>query len=151
MNTKNPFPKLLTIVGVGFVWFPVLAPVIIAGRSYAADGVFRFDYLMPAELFPGALLGGGVLVCAALLIHAHRGLVLGSFGGTLAMLAAVLVLPVVTGLANGQIAPAGWPLILVSSALGLYILALVVLGVGGLLLLRDLFRPAGLPNLSSKP
>jgi hypothetical protein len=55
-------------------------------------------------------------------------------------------LATVTGLASGEIEPAGWPLILVLMTLAGYCLALVAIGVGGVMLLRDLFRP---PQASS--
>jgi hypothetical protein len=50
------------------------------------------------------------------------------------------VLAVVTGLASGETEPAGWPWALVLASLAGYALALVAMGVGGALLLRDLFR-----------
>lgn len=149
MNAKTSLPKLLAIGGTGLVWFPLLAPVLIALLVAINEGVFRLDYLMPAELSPSALLGGGLLAWAAFLTRARRRLVLGSLGGALAMLAAVLVLPVVTGLATGQTAPEGWPMAVVLGALGLFTVALMILGVGGILLLRDLFRPAAPPNVAT--
>jgi hypothetical protein len=45
-------------------------------------------------------------------------------------------------LASGDIEPTGWPWALVLASLGIYSLALVAMGVGGLLLLHDLFRPS---------
>ena len=50
------------------------------------------------------------------------------------------VLASVTRLASGETEPVGWPWALVLASLAIYSLALVVMGVGGLLLLRDLFR-----------
>jgi hypothetical protein len=38
-------------------WFPILAPIVFAVGSLLRDGRFRFDYLMPAELFPVVLVG----------------------------------------------------------------------------------------------
>ena len=46
----------------------------------------------------------------------------------------------VTGLASGRTEPTGWPWALVLASLALYVLALVILGVGGVLLVRDLFK-----------
>jgi hypothetical protein len=51
----------------------------------------------------------------------------------------------VTGLASGEIEPVGWPWALVFSSLIAFILAIIGVGVGGVLLLRDLFRPRQLP------
>jgi hypothetical protein len=49
-------------------------------------------------------------------------------------------LAVVTGLASGEIEPAGIWWILVLASLGIYSLALVIVGLGGALILRDLFK-----------
>jgi hypothetical protein len=104
-------------------------------------GIFRLDYLMPAELFPLALLGGGLLLWAALRARARRWLIGGSLAGAVVLLFGSQALAVATGLAAGRIEPAGWPWALVLAALALYVVALIVLGVGGVLLLvRDLFR-----------
>ena len=40
----------------------------------------------------------------------------------------------------GRTEPTGWPWALVLASLALYVLALVILGVGGVLLVRDLFK-----------
>jgi hypothetical protein len=56
------------------------------------------------------------------------------------------VLAVVTGLASGETEPAGWWWALVLASLIVYSLALVVIGVGGLLLLRDLWKTARSPE-----
>ncbi len=39
------------------------------------ERIFRFDYLMPAELFPATLVGGGLLIWAALRAHSRRRLI----------------------------------------------------------------------------
>ena len=40
--------------------------------------MFRFDYLMPVELFPAALIGGGLLVWVSLRARSRRGLMDGA-------------------------------------------------------------------------
>jgi hypothetical protein len=54
----------------------------------------------------------------------------------------------VTGLASGETEPAGWWWALVLASIVVYSLALVVIGVGGVLLLRDLFKPSRLSTES---
>jgi hypothetical protein len=110
--------------------------------------MFRFDYLMPAELFPVALAGGLLLIWAALRARSRQRLI----GWGLVIAAGLLVggqaLAVVTGLASGETEPVGlwWALVLAS--LVIYTLALVDMGVGGVLLLRDLFRTSRSPTES---
>jgi hypothetical protein len=52
---------------------------------------------------------------------------------------------VLTGLASGEIEPIGWIWGLVLASLAIYSLALIFIGAGGVLLLRDLFRKHMLP------
>jgi hypothetical protein len=50
-------------------------------------------------------------------------------------------LAVITGLASGASEPVGWRWALVLGSLVIYSLAIVGVGIGGILLLRDLFKP----------
>lgn len=130
------------------MWFPILTPVVFAVIGFIATRMFRFDYLMPAEFFPIALVGGGLLLWAASRAHSRRGIV----GWGLATAAGSLVggqaLAVATGLASGDTQPTGWQWALVLASIGVYTLALVVIGAGGLLLLRELFNAPGSPKQS---
>jgi len=142
MEKKGILTKSLAIVGTVLVWIPILAPAFFSAALLTQARIFRFDYLMPAELFPVALVGGFLLLWAALRARSRRGLIGGSLGGAAVLLVGSQALAVVTGLASGETAPTGWPWALVLSLLALYVLALVVMGVGGVLLLRDLFKVA---------
>jgi hypothetical protein len=62
MEKKDVLTKILAIVGTVLVWIPILAPVVFSVIRFIAQRRFRFDYLMPAELFPAALVGGGLLL-----------------------------------------------------------------------------------------
>ncbi|MDD5468971.1 MAG: hypothetical protein PHS96_14325 [Anaerolineales bacterium] len=143
MNDKATFTKTLAIIGTVLVWLPILAPVFFSLVALVAARRFRFDYLMPAELFPVALLGGALLVWATLRARSRRGLVGWGLGVAIAMLVGGQALAVATGLASGEIEPAGiwWTLVL--GSLVIFILALLMMGVGGILLLRDLFIAPG--------
>jgi hypothetical protein len=141
LEKKGVFTKILAITGTVLAWLPILAPVFFSVIALIAIQVFRFDYLMPAELFPVALVGGGLLLWAALRARSRQRLV----GWGLAVAAGLLVgsqaLAVVTGLASGETEPGGWWWALVLILLAGYSLTLVVIGIGGVLLLRDLFKP----------
>lgn len=143
MNDKGTFTKTQAIIGTVLVWLPILAPVFFSLVALVAARRFRFDYLMPAELFPVALLGGALLVWATLRARSRRGLVGWGLGVAIAMLVGGQALAVATGLASGEIEPAGiwWTLVL--GSLVIFILALLMMGVGGILLLRDLFIAPG--------
>jgi hypothetical protein len=151
MGKKGILTKALAIVGTVLVWIPILAPVLFSAASLIQARMFRFDYLMPAELFPAVLVGGGLLLWAALRARARRGLIGGSLAGAVILPVAGQALASVTGLASGRTEPTGWPWALVLASLALYVLALVVLGVSGVLLLRDLFNAARPPIRENTP
>jgi hypothetical protein len=140
MEERGVLTRTLAIVGTALVWFPILPPTLFAVVALVAEGMFRFDYLMLAELFPAALIGGGLLLWAAIRARSRRALLGWSLGIAVVSLVASQALAVVTGLASGRTEPAGWPWALVVASLAVYDLALVVMGVGAVLLIRDLFR-----------
>jgi hypothetical protein len=75
MEKKGMLTKVLAVVGTVLVWFPILATIAISVVGSIGDRVFRFDYLMPAELFPATLVGGGLLMWAALHSRLRRRLI----------------------------------------------------------------------------
>jgi len=150
MERKGVLNKILAMVGTVLVWFPILAPVLLSVAVVMKERIFRFDYLMPAELFPATLVGGGLLVWAALRAHSRRRLIGWGLGIAVGLLLGGQVLAVVTGLASGETELTGWWWALVLASIVVYSLAVVVVGVGGVLLLRDLFEPSPLPTESLK-
>jgi hypothetical protein len=139
-ENKGVFTKILAIAGTILVWIPVLAPVLFSGIFMLRVGVFRFDYLMPAELFLLALFGGALLIWAALRARLRWGLIGWGLAIAVGMLVGGQALAVATGLASGETEPVGWPWALVVTTLVIFSLALVALGIGGVLLLRDLLK-----------
>lgn len=148
MEKKGVLTKILAIAGTVLVWFPILAPVLLSVAVIIKERMFRFDYLMPAELFPAILAGGGLLIWAALRARSRRGIIGWGLGSAVGLLVGGQALAVVTGLASGETEPAGWWWALVLASIVVYSLALVVIGVGGVLLLRDLFKPSRLSTES---
>jgi hypothetical protein len=140
MEKKGVLTKTLAIVGTVLVWFPILAPILLSVLVLIIERMFRFDYLMPAELFPAALVGGGLLLWAALRARSRRRLIGWGLGIAVGLLVGGQALAVATGLASGETEPAGWWFALVLASIVAYSLALVAMGVGGALLLRDLFK-----------
>lgn len=141
MEKKDGFTKFLAIAGTVLTALPVLAPVMFGIFALIGRGRFLFDYLMPAEFFFLVLIGGGLLLWAALRARAQRKIVLWSLGGAVALLVVSQLVAVVSGLASGKIDPEGFWFVLVIAMLILYIAAVIALAVGGILLVRDLFKP----------
>ncbi len=140
MENKNILTKILAIAGTVLVWLPIAAPLLFSMVFFARAQIFRFDWLMPAELFLFALAGGGLLLSAALRAHSRTRLVAWGIGIAILMFFGSQSIAVVTGLASGEREPTGWIWITVLAALAIYTLAVILVGSGGILLLRDLFR-----------
>jgi hypothetical protein len=140
MEKKDILTKILAIVGTVLVWIPLLAPVLFSIFGFIAERVFRFDYLMPAELSLLALVGGGLLLWAAIRAHSRRSVIGWGLGIAVGLLVGGQALAVVTGMASGETEPTPWLIALVLGSIGIYALALVAIGASGILLIRDLFK-----------
>jgi hypothetical protein len=141
MEKKGVLTKILAIIGTVLVWFPILASVLFSIEHLIRSGNLRFDYLMPAELFLFALAGGGLLIWAALRGRSRLGIICWSFGIAVVVLFGSQGLAVVTGVASGKAELTGGLFAILIGSIVVYALALILTGVGGILLLRDLFRP----------
>jgi hypothetical protein len=140
MAKTGVLTKALAAIGTALVWFPILGTVVTAVIGSIRSRVFRFDYLMPAELFPLAFAGCVLLLWAALRARSRRGLIGWGIGVMLALLFGGQAIAVATGLASGETEPAGWPWALVLATIVAYTLALVEIGSTGVLLVQDLFQ-----------
>lgn len=139
MQKRNVLNKVLIVAGTVFAWFPIAAPILTSIPASIRRGFLRFDYLMPAELFLFALVGGCLLLWAAFRLGSRRALIGGGLGSAVAFLVGGQAIAVVTGLASGEVEPAGWPWALVVGSLAIYSLAVLAVAVGGTLLWRELF------------
>ena len=147
MQKNNIFTKILAVAGALLVWLTILSPLLFGLANVIFNkGVFHLDYLMPAEFFPVALLGGIFLVWAAIVAHTRRGLV--GWGLAVAVLSLVggQALAVVSGLASGATDPASFWGAVVIATLIIYMLALLVIGIGSLRLLGDLSKSSREPT-----
>jgi hypothetical protein len=148
MVKHDVLTRILAIAGTILVWFPILAPILLSAALLIQERVFRFDYLMPAELFLAVVAGACLLIWATLRARSRRAIISGGFAVAVGLLIGGQVLAVVTGLASGETEPTGWPWALVLASIVGYSFSLVVVGVGGLLLLRDLFKPRRSPKVN---
>jgi hypothetical protein len=135
--------RLLALLGTTAVWLPIAATLATSVMSSARAETFRMDYLMPAELFPAFIVGGGLLIWAAHRAHRHKRLIVRGVAVAVGSLVLSQLLAVVTGLASGAMLPTGWPWRLVVAGLAVYTGAVIATGVGGVLLVRDLFCSVG--------
>ena len=140
---KDALTKALAVAGTVLLWFPIVATFGLSLFGSIRSGVFLFDWLIPAELFPVGGPGGAFLLWAAIRAHSRRGLVGWGIGVAAGLLLGGQLIAQTTGLASGAIEPTGWAGFVVTAAIGVYALAIIELGVSGVLLVRDLFRRAG--------
>ena len=148
MEKRDVFTKILAITGTVLAWFPILAPILLSAVLLIQERKFLFDYLMPAELFLFALVGAGLLLWAGLRAHSHWKLIAWGLGIAVALLVGSQALAEVTGLASGAMEPVGIWWILVLALFAAFVAALIAIDVGGIMLLRDLFKPPQLPTPS---
>jgi hypothetical protein len=139
MIRKDGLTKLLALAGTLLVWFPILTPFLLSLTVLVRARMLRLDWLMPAELFPAALLGGGMLLYAAARARSRLRAIGWRLGLAIGLLVGSQVLADVSGLASGRTSPASLWGVLVVACLAGYALAVVAMGVGGIRLLRDLF------------
>lgn len=140
MDKKSVFTRILAITGTVLVWLPLLAPLGFGLARLIQSGRFLFDYLMPAELFPIVLLGGLLLFWAAWRAQAQKRLIGWGLLAMVLLLVGSQVIAILTGLASGETEPGGWQMVLVLALLGVYCLAILAVGLGGVRLLRTLYR-----------
>jgi hypothetical protein len=140
MNTskRSGITKTIAIIGTLLVSLPLLAPILFTLIFLLRSGIFHFDYLMPAELFPLVLVGGGLLLWAAFRIRSYKKLIGWSYGMAIFLLTASQVIAVLSGLASGKIGTESPFIVAVMAGIAGYILMAILMAVGGFLLLRDL-------------
>jgi hypothetical protein len=140
MDHKSSLTKILSLAGAVLIWLTILVPICFTLARLISSSRFLFDYLLPLEFFPIALLGGLLLIWAAFRARSR----LAQICWPVAVMTIVLIggqaLAVLTGLASGEteLTDANYTIVLVFVAV--YLLALLATAVAGSLLVRDLFR-----------
>jgi len=141
MDRKGVLTRVLAVVGTILAWIPILFAALTSIVGTISSRMFRFDYLMPAELYPIAFVGALLLLWAARRARSHQKLIGWGFGSAIAFLGGGQLYAVVSGLASGATEPTGWVWALVMSLVALYSLALIEIGIAGILLVRKVHSP----------
>jgi hypothetical protein len=132
MQKKDNLSKTLTIGGTILVWLPILAPFILGLIVLVVDGNFLFDYLMPGELFMVVFAGSAFLIWAAIRTRSRQKIIFWGSG--------IAAVSLVTLMLVGGVQPGTSEYVVVMTLLILYWLAIMLVGVGGFLLFKDLFK-----------
>jgi len=136
---RNVLTRILAVTGTILVWSPIVFTLVTAVIGTISDHRLRFDYLMPAELFPVALAGSLLLLWSALRARSKQKLIGWGLGTAIFFLISGQAIAIASGLASGAVEPTGWPWALALTCIGLYSLAVIEIGIAGILLIRDLF------------
>ena len=139
MEDKGVLTKILAMTGTVLVWLPIVFTVLTGIIGTIASRVVRFDYLMPAELFPVVLVGGVLLLRAAYRARSQMRPIGWSLGAAVLFLFGGQAIAVVTGLASGAREATGWPFALALGSIILYTLAVIGTGIAGVSLVRKLY------------
>lgn len=146
MGKTGLLAKIASVVGSILTLFPILATIGASVAYFVGTGSIAVDYLMPAELGLFALAGGLLLLWAAWRVRSRRAPIGWGMGLALTSLVGGQAIAVASGLASGATEPRGLPWFLVTVCLVAYTLAVLGVGVTGILLARDIFvrgRAAG--------
>jgi hypothetical protein len=139
MLDKTPFTKALAMTGMVFIWLPIAIPVLFTLIAFFWRFELAYDFLMPAELFPVAIIGAALLLWASFRARSKRKWIgIGIAVAALSLIAAQ-GLAVITGMASGAVEASGIWFIMAVTLIGLYTVALAVVGVGSIVLVRTLY------------
>lgn len=97
MDKRDTLARILAIAGTALIWLNLLAPLVLGLLSLIFWQRFRFDFLMPVELFMLGLLGGLLLLWIALRARLLRAEVAWSLGVAVAALVGTRGIAVITG------------------------------------------------------
>jgi hypothetical protein len=140
MKRAGVLTKSLAAIGTVLVGFPILAPLLLMLARVGSGRPMRIDWLIPAELFPLALVGAVLLLVAAFRAGSRKKTVGLGIVAAVVGLGGGMILTAVSGLASGRTEPEGWLWALVVVPIALYTAAVVELTVAGALLIGDVFR-----------
>lgn len=132
MEKRDTFSKILTVIGTVLVWIPILAPVVFGFISLGMDGIYRFDYLMPAELGILVFVAGAILLWGTIRARSQQKIVSWGLGIAVASIAILFAI--------GDVEPGSLRWGIAIGLLVAYTLSIVGMGIGGILLWKELFR-----------
>ena len=136
---KSALTKIFAVSGVVLLGGPILFMLITAAAVGIESGLFRFDFLMLAELFPVVALGLVMLILASLLSKTLAKWFCWGAGAALAALAGGQILARTSGLASGVAPRSRFAFGVVIASIVVYDVIIVALFVLGIVLVRRLF------------
>lgn len=139
MEKRGVLTKSLAVAGTVLIWVPILFMILTSIVGSISNQRFLFDFLIPAELFPIVLVGTLLLLWASFRAHYQRKLIGWGLVAMVIFLFGGQGIAVISGLASGDIDPTGWIWGLLIATIVLYTLAIILVGIIGILLIKILF------------
>ncbi len=139
MKNNLLLTKILAITVSILTWLPIAATLVISVVGSLSAHTFLFDYLMPAEFFPLAIVGSGLMLWAAIRAKHLARPVSWALDGVVGLLVFSQAVAILTGLSNGSVS-GGWQEALANGLLGGYVLSVIAMGVLGIFLVQFLFK-----------
>lgn len=140
MKNNTALKKVLAIAGTAIVLAPFAFMIVTSVIVSIRTGLFRMDYLMPAEMIPLVLLGALMIFWAALLSKHHVKLIISTMAAAMVFWIGSIATAAVSGLASGATEPKGTVWVVVIAMIILYSLSAAGIGVEGIMVIRKLFR-----------
>jgi hypothetical protein len=140
MKDKIILKKILAIAGTVIVLVPFAFMIITSIVGSIQMGMFRMDYLIPAEMAPLILLGALMIFWAALLSKYYLKLIISTMAAAVIFLVSSMAIASISGLASGAMEPRGLVWGIVVAALILYVITTAGIGVEGIFIIKKLFK-----------
>ena len=140
MKNNTVLIKTLAITGTVIVLSPFAFMIITSIAGSIRMGVFRMDYLIPAEMAPLVLLGALMIFWSALLSKYNLKLIIITMAAAMIFLIGSMVIAAASGLASGAMEPKGtvWAVVIIT--LILYGITTAGIGVEGIMVIKRLFK-----------
>lgn len=140
MLHRFPLIKIIAILGVVFIFFPIAWVFIVALVGAIATGTFTLALLTSGGLFPIAIIGIILLIIAAALSRIFFKVIFAVAAIAIVVIAGMLIYSAITGLPSGIPASIGAYLTTSIAGISVYWIVLGLAGIIGLVFIFKLFR-----------
>lgn len=140
MAKNNKLSMALALIGTVLVWFPIAFTLLASFIGFIRSGQAHLDYLMPAEMFPVALIGALLLLWAAIRSKIYKKMAGIGLGLFVAFPVLGSVIATASGLASGRTEMGGTAWAFVLFFIALFAGAQILLGITGILLTKKLIE-----------
>lgn len=130
----------MAITGTVIVLVPFAFMIRTSAIVSIRTGIFRMDYLIPAEMVPLVLLGALMIFWAALLSKHHVKLIISTMATAMVFWIGSMATAAASGLASGATEPKGTVWVVVIAMIVLYSISAAGIGVEGIMVIKRLFK-----------